>query len=285
MAIMDGRKVSGEILEACAKEVASLHLDHIYPKIAVILVGKDPASLSYIRQKQKACDKAGVQWEQFDYDIDITTEELVSKIDELNSDEMVHGILVQLPLPKQVYAPEVIKAICPRKDVDGFTAYNLGKMFLSSEFEDLSPCTPAGVIRLLEYYKVPIEGQEVVVVGHSNIVGKPLSTMLLNRNATVTTCHIFTKDLAAHTRLADILCVAVGKAGLITEDMVKEGAVVIDIGVNKRADGTLCGDTDFEKISKKASFITPVPGGIGPMTVACLIENTVKAAKRLNNLK
>ena len=224
-------------------------------------------------------------WEEFDYETDITTEKLIEKINELNEDEKIHGILVQLPLPKKVYTPDVMRAINPKKDVDGFTAYNLGKMFLSAKFEDLAPCTPMGVIKMLEYYKIPVEGKEVVIVGHSNLVGKPLSVMLMNRNATVTTCHIFTKDLAYHTKRADIICVAVGKQNLITSDMVKDGAVIIDVGVNKTKEGKLVGDVDFAEVSKKVSYITPVPGGAGPMTVACLMENTVKAAKRLNNLK
>lgn len=283
MTLMDGRKVSKEILLKLAREVNRMKFDHIHPKLAVILVGKDPASLAYIKQKQKACDITGIEWIQFDYETDVTGEILIEKIHELNADSNIHGILVQLPLPEHVYVPEVIKAIDPRKDVDGFTAYNLGKMFLSAEFEHLAPCTPRGVIRLLEYYNVPIEGKEVVIVGHSNIVGKPLSVMLLNRNATVSTCHVYTKDLASHTRRADILCIAVGKVGLITTDMVKEGSTVIDIGINKLENGKLCGDVDFETISKKVAYITPVPGGVGPMTVACLMENTVTAAKRINN--
>lgn len=284
MTLMDGRKVSKEMLLNISREVNNLKLDHIHPKLAVILVGKDPASLSYIAQKQKACTKTGIDWVQFDFEPDIDTDFLIKKIRELNEDETIHGILVQLPLPKHVYVPDVLKAIDPRKDVDGFTAYNLGKMFLNTEFEHLAPCTPRGVIRLLEYYEVETEGKEVVMVGHSNIVGKPLSVMLLNRNATVTTCHVHTKDLKSHTKRADILCVAVGKQNLITEDMVKEGATVIDIGINRRDDGSLCGDVDFENVSKKASNITPVPGGVGPMTVACLMENTVTAAKRINNI-
>lgn len=285
MAILDGRMVSKEILLKLSSDVSRMHLDNIYPKLAVILVGKEEASLSYIRQKQKACVVTGIEWEQFDYEEDVTTDELIEKIEELNENDKIHGILVQLPVPKHIFTPNVIRAISPSKDVDGFTAYNLGKMLLSTDFEDLAPCTPLGVIRMLEYYDIKIEGKEAVVVGHSNIVGKPLSIMLLNRNATVTTCHVYTADLAEHTRRADILCVAVGRAGLITEDMVKEGAVVVDIGVNRMENGKLCGDADFEKIVKKASYITPVPGGAGPMTVACLMENTVRAAKRLNNYK
>lgn len=284
MKLMDGRKVSKEILLKLKDKVSRMHFDHIHPKLAVILVGKDPASLAYIKQKQKACAATGIEWEQFDYEPSITTEKLIEKIHELNEDDKIHGILVQLPLPEQVFAPDVIRAIDPKKDVDGFTAYNLGKMFISTDFEDLAPCTPLGVIRMLEHYEVPIKGKEVVIVGHSNIVGKPLAAMLINRDATVTVCHIHTKDLASHTKRADILCVAVGKAGLITADMVKDGAVVVDIGINKLDDGRLVGDVDFENVSEKASFITPVPGGTGPMTVACLMENTVTAAKRLNNL-
>ena len=283
MTILDGRKVSKEILLKLASEVNRMHLDHISPKLAVIMVGRNPASLSYIKQKQLACNETGIAWEQYDYEEDVTTDELIEKIKELNEDSRTHGILVQLPLPKHIYTPNVIKAIEPKKDVDGFTAYNLGKMFLSPDFEDLAPCTPLGVIRILEYYEIPIEGKEVVVVGHSNIVGKPLAAMLLNRNATVTVCHVFTKDLAEHTRKADILCVAVGKPNLITKEMVKEGACVIDIGINRLENGKIRGDIDFDNIAKIAGFVTPVPGGIGPMTVACLMENTVRAAKRLNN--
>lgn len=285
MEILDGKKVANEIYLELKKEVSRMELAHIHPKLAVILVGKDPASISYVSQKQKACAITGIAWQQFDYETDVTTEQLIEKIKELNADQTIHGILVQLPLPKQVYAPDVIRAIEPKKDVDGFTAYNLGKMVLGQEFEHLAPCSPEGVINLLEYYKIPIEGKNAVVVGHSNIVGKPLSIMLLNRNATVTTCHVFTKDLASHTRNADILFIAVGKPNLITADMVKDGAVVIDIGINRLANGKLVGDIDFENVSKKASYVTPVPGGCGPMTVAALMENTVKAAKRLDNYK
>jgi len=285
MTLLDGKKVSEEIFIKLANEVSAMEIDHILPKLAVILVGNEPASLSYVRKKQKACAKTGIAWEQFDYETTVTTDELIAKIEELNADEKVHGILVQLPLPKHIYTPNIIRAIDPKKDVDGFTAYNLGKMFLSTDFEDLVPCTPLGVIRMFEYYDINVSGKEVVIVGHSNLVGKPLSIMLLNRNATVTTCHIFTKDLASHTRRADILCTAVGKANLITADMVKEGAVVVDIGFVKLPNGKLCGDVDFENVSKKVGYITPSPGGAGPMTVACLMENTVKAAKKLNNYK
>lgn len=284
--LIDGRKIANEMYETLGKEVREMQAHHnVHPKLAVVLVGKDPASLSYIKQKQKACDKTFIDWEQFDYEPDVTTEKIIDKVQELNENPSIHGILVQLPLPKHVDVPLVIRAIDPKKDVDGFTAYNLGKMFLSTDFEDLAPCTPLGAVKMLEYYKIDPLGKEVVVVGHSNIVGKPLSTMLLNRNATVTTCHIDTKDLAFHTKRADILCVAVGKPGLITADMVKDGVVVIDIGINRTDDGKLVGDVDFEPVLKKASYITPVPGGAGPMTVAALMFNVVKAARRLHGLK
>ncbi len=277
MVLLDGRKVSQELLSEVKKKVLDLKKNGVVPKLVIIMVGEHPSSISYIRQKRKACEQVGIIYEQINYSEEVATKDLISKVHELNINQNVHGILVQLPLPKHVYLPEVIKAIDPKKDVDGFHAYNVGKMFLSTEFERLAPCTPMGVIKLLEYYEIPIQGQEVTVVGHSNIVGKPLSVMLLNRNATVITCHVYTKDLKKHALNADILVVAVGKAGLITSDMVKDGVVVVDVGINKVGD-TLVGDVDFEGVSKKASYITPVPGGVGPMTVACLMENVVKAA-------
>ena len=282
MEILDGRKVANEIYDDLANEVQILNTKELYPKLVVILVGDDPASLSYIKQKRKACEKTGIIWEQINYETSITTEELIEKIHELNKQDEIHGILVQLPLPKHIYEPEVIKAIDPQKDVDGFTAYNLGKMFLSAEFEHLPPCTPAGVIDLLDRYNIEIKGQNVTIVGSSNIVGKPLATMFINRKATVTICNSSTKDLKAETLKADIIAVGVGRRNLITADMVKDGVILIDIGCNRKEDGKLCGDADFENISKKAKFITPVPGGIGPMTVAHLMKNTVTATKRLN---
>ncbi|MDP4008185.1 MAG: bifunctional methylenetetrahydrofolate dehydrogenase/methenyltetrahydrofolate cyclohydrolase FolD [Candidatus Peregrinibacteria bacterium] len=280
MELLDGKIVSQKVLEQVKETVDKLKKDGVKPKLAVILVGNNPASLSYIKQKRKACEFTGIEWEQIDYEESITQDELIKKIHQLNEQKNIHGLLVQLPLPDHIYAPEVIKAINPHKDVDGFHAYNLGKMFLSVEFEELAPCTPMGVIKLLDEYNIDVAGMDATVVGASNIVGKPMSIMLLNREATVTTCHIKTKDLKTHTLNADLLVVAVGKAGLITADMVKEGAVVVDVGCNK-VDGKLCGDVDFDAISKKAGYITPVPGGCGPMTVACLMENTVIACERL----
>lgn len=281
---MDGRKVADHTIESLRPDVEILKKEGINPKLVIVLVGDNPASISYIKQKTKACEKLGVLNEEMVLEESVTTEDLIDVVNKLNEDESVHGILVQLPLPEHIDVPLVLRAIDPKKDVDGFTAYNLGKTFLGAEFEHLPPATPLGVVKMLDYYDVDLRGMEAVVVGASNIVGKPMSVMLLNRGATVTTCHILTKDLAAHTKRADLLVVAVGKAGLITGDMVKEGAIVVDIGFN-RVDGKMCGDVDFEAIEKKAKLITPVPGGAGPMTVAGLMVNVVLAAKRLNGME
>ncbi len=273
--ILDGKALAAEIVAECQQKAASLS-----PTLAVILVGDDPASAIYVRNKKLACERAGINSLSFEYPATISEAELLAKIAELNADPKVSGFIVQLPLPKHISEPLVIRAIDPKKDVDGFHAYNLGKMFLSKDFEDLAPATPSGIIRLLEKYKINPAGKEAVVVGRSNIVGKPISTMLLNRSATVTTCHSKTADLKAHTISADILIVAVGIAHLITADMVKPGAVVVDAGMNRLESGKLVGDVDFEAVAEKASYITPVPGGVGPMTIACLIANTIRAAER-----
>lgn len=283
MNLLDGKKTAQELYAALQGDVADLKEKGIHPKLVIILVGDNPASLSYIKSKQKASEQVGIESELLRYTPEeMDTEKLITKIHELNADDKVHGILVQLPLPEHIYEPEIIKAIDPKKDVDGFTAYNLGKMFLSTQFEDLAPCTPLGIITMLDRNNVSIEGKEAVVVGRSNVVGKPVAIMLLNRGATVTICHSKTKDLASHTKRADILVVAVGKAHVITADMVKDGAVVIDVGINRTDAGKLVGDVDFEAISKKASYITPVPGGCGPMTVASLMLNVVRAAQKLH---
>jgi methylenetetrahydrofolate dehydrogenase (NADP+)/methenyltetrahydrofolate cyclohydrolase len=285
MQLLDGKKVSAEIYQNLHGEVLSLKKQGVNSKLVIILVGEDPASLSYIKQKVKASEVVGIDSELVKLNPEeVTTESLIEMIHKMNENPAIQGILVQLPLPKHVYEPDVVKAVDPKKDVDGFTAYNLGKMFLSKDFEELVPCTPMGVIRLLEYYKIPVEGKNVTMVGSSNIVGKPMAVMLMNRRATVTVCNSRTKDLASNTKNADILIVAVGKIKLITADMVKEGAVVVDVGMNRNEEGKLCGDVDFENVSKKVSFITPVPGGCGPMTVACLMENMVRAMKRKQDL-
>lgn len=284
MPLLDGKKVSEEIYIHLKGKVAALKKKNIHPRLALIFIGHDPASLSYIKQKRKASERLGIETDFYHYQPnEVDTEKLIVKIKELNTDSKIHGILIQLPLPQNIYTPLVFKSIDPKKDIDGFTAYNLGKMFLSAEFEGLASCTPLGVIRLLEYYKIDLVGKEIVMVGASNIVGKPLAIMLLNRRATVTICHKDTKNLADHTIRADILLVAVGKPELITENMVKKGAIVVDIGINRDKQGKLVGDVDFHRVAQKTSYITPVPGGCGPMTVACLMENILKAAENLSS--
>jgi len=273
--------VASELYQKLAGKVATLKEKNIFPKLVIVLVGDDPASLSYIKQKRKASEQTGIISELISLKPeDVDTKNMIELVEKLNNDETVHGFIVQLPLPAHVDTPKVLKAVSPKKDVDGFTAYNLGKMFLSTEFEDLAPCTPLGVIRLLEYYHIAVRGLEVTMVGASNTVGKPLAIMLQNRGATVTICNSKTRDLSMHTRRADLLIVAVGKSKMITKDMVKEGAVVVDVGINRDENGKLVGDVDFEEVAPKSSYITPVPGGCGPMTVGCLMENVVKAAER-----
>ncbi len=274
--ILSGKDVSDAMIAELKPLVAKLD-----PKLVVVQVGEDPASSSYIRQKFKSCEAVGMRSQHLHLPEATTEAELFTVIDRLNADPDVTGFIVQLPLPKHLEAcvSRVIRAIAPEKDADGFGPRNLGEMFLSADGEMLPPATPSGVIRMLEHYKIPVSGKHAVVVGRSNIVGKPLAIMLLNRGSTVSMCHSKTKDLGAMTRQADILCVAVGRAGMITADMVKPGAVVIDVGMN-RVDGKLCGDVDFETVKEVASAITPVPGGVGPLTVASLIQNCVRAKER-----
>lgn len=271
-----GKPVADAILESLKSDIRKLD-----PKLVIVQVGDDPASSSYIKQKLSSCEAVGLRREHKHLEEQTTLKELMKLIDDLNADNDVTGFILQLPLPKKLQSslPQIIRAFDAKKDIDGFGAYNLGKMFLSKEFEHLPPATPAGIIALLEYYNISVEGKHAVVVGHSNTVGKPLAVMLLNRSGTVTVCHIKTKDLAHHTRQADLLFVAVGKPGLITGDMVKKDAVVIDIGITRTKDG-LRGDVDFDAVKEVTSAITPVPGGVGPMTVASLIRNCVRAKKR-----
>ena len=273
---LDGRTASQALLESLKPKVKELD-----PKLVIVQVGEDPASASYIRQKEKSCEKVGMRSEHKHLPAETSLEDLMKIIDELNSDGDVTGFIVQLPLPDhlQKHVPQVIRAIDPKKDVDGFGAYNMGKMFLSKEFEHLPPATPSGIIALLEHYKIDVAGRHAVILGRSNIVGKPLAVMLLNRNATVTVCHSKTDDITRHAQTADILVAAVGKPKMVTADMVKEGAVVIDVGMSRTDEG-LVGDVDFEAVKEKASAITPVPGGVGPMTVASLIRNCVRAKER-----
>ncbi len=281
--ILDGRLVSDFLLTTVSREVETLNAQGVTPKLVIILVGNNPSSLSYIRQKENTSKKVGFAYEQKNLDEKVTTEKLVVLIEKLNCDKSVHGILVQLPLPAHIEVPLVIRAIDPMKDVDGFQAYNLGKLFLAKDFEDLIPCTPRGIVRLLDYYELDVAGKEVTIVGRSNTVGKPLAVMLINRDATVTVCHSKTPNLADHTRRADVLIAAVGRPRMITADMVKKGAIVIDVGITK-VENKLVGDVDFDAVKEKASWITPVPGGVGPMTVMCLMDNVLRAAKRLTRM-
>ena len=276
MNIIDGRSVASAIKTKVAVDVEELKQSGVNPCLAVILVGEDPASQVYVRNKKRACDECGLISKEFILPMEAGQEELLNLIYALNWDASVNGILCQLPLPEGYDEKAIMEAISPEKDVDCFNSINVGKV-MTGEYSFL-PCTPAGVIEMLDHYNIDIAGKTCVVVGRSNIVGKPLSLMLLNRNGTVTTAHSKTKNLAEVCKSADILCVAVGKPKFITEEMIKDGAVVIDVGIN-RVDGKLCGDVDFENVSKKVSYITPVPGGCGLTTVAMLMKNTVKAAK------
>ena len=277
--IIDGKAISAEIREEIKAEVAEFkEKSGFVPGLAVVIVGENPASVVYVRNKRLACEAAGMYSEVYELPEATTQAELMALVDKLNADEKIHGILVQLPLPKHLDESEVIKAIDPRKDVDAFHSYNVGKIMIGDY--DFLPCTPAGVMALLEKSGIEVSGKECVVIGRSNIVGKPQAMLLLHANGTVTICHSRTKNLAEVTRRADILVVAIGKADFVTGDMVKEGAVVIDVGMNRRADGKLTGDVDFATVEPKASYITPVPGGVGPMTITMLLKNTLKAAEK-----
>ncbi len=274
MKIIDGKEVSQYIKTKIKTEAESLG---IKPGLAVILVGDDPASHVYVNNKKKACEFCGFNSKSFELPANTSQDELLQLIDTLNVDPEIHGILVQMPLPKHIDETAVIDRIIPSKDVDAFNPVNVGKI-MTGDF-DFLPCTPAGVMELLKYYNIDVAGKHCVVIGRSNIVGKPMSMLMLHANATVTICHSRTKDLAQMVSQADIVVAAVGRAGFVTADMVKDGAVVVDVGINRNADGKLCGDVDFENVSKKASYITPVPGGVGPMTIAMLMQNTLTSAK------
>lgn len=278
--LLDGRSVSDSLLAEVRKDIEALNLNGVFPKLVVIVVGDDPASQVYVSKKEAACKKVGMLSERIALAAESTQEELLAKIHELNADSSVSGMIVQLPLPKHIKAPLVIKAIDPYKDVDGFHAYNLGKTLLSKDFEDMAPCTPKGITKILDFYKIDLAGMDALVIGRSNIVGKPMAAMLINRDATVTCCHSRTKNLLKYTKDADLIVVAVGKPKFLTADMVKEGAIIIDVGMHRMDDGKLCGDADLDGMKDKVSAYTPVPGGVGPMTVACLLMNTVTAAKK-----
>lgn len=277
--LIDGKRISAEIKEELKEEVAQLKDKGIVPCLAVIQVGKDPASSVYVNNKKKACAYIGIESLSYELEESISQEELLELIRELNQNEKVHGILVQLPLPAHIEADAVIQAITPKKDVDGFHPESVGNMCIGSE--GFLSCTPAGIIQLLKRSHIEIEGKECVIVGRSNIVGKPMALLLLRENGTVTVAHSRTKDLKEITKRADILVAAIGKPKFITKDYVKEGAVVIDVGIHRNEENKLCGDVDFENVFDVASAITPVPGGVGPMTIAMLMNNCVEAVRHL----
>jgi len=277
--IIDGNAVAASIRAECRDRVARiLANDGTPPGLAVILVGSNPASRVYVRNKIRACAEVGIQSFRFDFPEDVDQQTVIDEIEELNADPRIHGILVQLPLPPSFDIARILRTISADKDVDGFHLYNVGGLVVGGTV--FPPCTPYGVLKLLEHEKIPLEGKNVVVVGASNIVGKPMALMLMHHEATVSICHAKTKDLAQFTILADILVVAAGKPNLILPEMVRTGAVVIDVGINRLPDGRLVGDVDFEGVSRKASHITPVPGGVGPMTVSMLLVNTIASCER-----
>ena len=279
MEIIDGKELAKKVRANLKKEVDILKEQGIKPKLAVIVVGNDKAYSVYVRNKSKACNEVGIEFEEFLKGDDITQEELLQLIQQLNERKDIHGILLQSPIPQHLDIREAFNLIDYRKDVDGFNPINVGKLSLCED--TFISCTPNGVMRMLEEYNISIEGKRAVIIGRSNIVGKPLIQCLLNKNATVTVCHSKTKDIEELTKGADILIAALGKPKFVTEDMVKSGAVVIDVGINRNDEGKIIGDVDFENVSKIASYITPVPGGVGPMTIAMLMKNVIKAAKGL----
>ena len=273
--LIQGKEIARILRDELRSEIATMS---IRPGLAVILVGNDPASQVYVRNKNRACEEVGIYSEMYTLPEETSEEELLGLIEQLNQSPAIHGILVQLPLPKHLSEERVLLAISPEKDVDAFHPVNVGKIMIGNY--DFLPCTPAGVMELLARSGIDPAGKECVVLGRSNIVGKPQAMLLLHKNATVTVCHSKTKDLKEVCRRADILVSAVGRAGFVKDDMIKEGAVVIDVGINRDENGKLCGDVAFDEVEKKASFLTPVPGGVGPMTITMLLKNTVTAAKR-----
>ncbi|MBA3026286.1 MAG: bifunctional methylenetetrahydrofolate dehydrogenase/methenyltetrahydrofolate cyclohydrolase FolD [Sulfurimonas sp.] len=278
MTLLDGKTLSQKIelnVQAGVKELKSR--SGSVPGLAVILVGQDPASAAYVNMKKKACDRVGFYSVTHEMPEDISQDAIENTIKMMNNNPNIDGILIQLPLPSQIDTTKILELVDPSKDVDGFHPYNVGR--LTTGLDGFVPCTPLGVMELLKEYDIDVKGKNCVVVGASNIVGKPMAALLLNANATVEICHIFTDDLKKHTLNADVLLVGVGVINLIKEDMVKDGAIIVDIGINRAANGKLVGDVDYENVAQKCSYITPVPGGVGPMTIAMLLSNTLKAAK------
>lgn len=279
---LDGNGFAAVCKEEIKRRAEAMTAQGHRPGLAVVLVGNNPASQVYVRNKENDCRECGIYSAMYTLPEETTEAELLELLDTLNHDNSVHGILVQLPVPKQIEPQKVIEAIDPRKDVDAFHPMNVG--YLTAGMPRFAPCTPAGIVALMEHYRIDPSGKHCVVIGRSNIVGKPMALLLLQKNGTVTICHSGTKDLAAETRRADILISAVGKPGFVTADMVKEGAVVIDVAMNRNAEGKLCGDVDYPAVSEKASYITPVPGGVGPMTRVMLLENTLTACRLQSGL-
>lgn len=275
--LIDGKELARITRQNLKIDCYDLKAQGIIPKLAVIMVGDNPASKVYVKNKSKACEEVGIEYEEFLLEENTTQEELINLIKELNKREDITGILLQSPIPAHLDINEAFRTISPEKDVDGFHPVNVGKLTLGQD--TFVSCTPYGVIKMFEKYNIELEGKNVVIIGRSNIVGKPLIQCCLNKNATVTVCHSRTKDIAEYTKKADVVIVAIGKAKFLKADMVKDGAVVIDVGINRGEDGKLCGDVDFENVCEKASYITPVPGGVGPMTIAMLMNNVIKAAK------
>lgn len=281
-AILDGKAVAAKVKAEVAKEVEALKAKGITPGLAVVIVGDDPASRVYVNNKKKDCAQVGIYSEEYALPGSVSQSELIALVEKLNNKKDINGILVQLPLPKPLDEKVVINSISAQKDVDAFHPVNVGRIMIGDY--DFLPCTPAGIMELIGDAGIEVEGRECVVIGRSNIVGKPMSMLLLHKNGTVTICHSHTKNLKEKALKADILVAAVGRPHFVTADMVKEGAVVIDVGMDRLPDGKLCGDVDFDSVSKKASYITPVPGGVGPMTRAMLLKNTLKAVKLQNNI-
>lgn len=275
MEIIDGKKLAKQIRENLKIECEELKEKGINPKLAVIMVGDDKASKIYVKNKSKACNEIGIQYEEYLLDENINQNELIELIEKLNNDKTVHGILLQSPVPDGLDINEAFRKISPEKDVDGFNPTNVGKLVLNQD--TFVSCTPYGIMRMFEAYNIDLEGKKVVIIGRSNIVGKPLMQCCLNKNATVTICHSKTKNIKEHIKDADVVISAIGKPEYVTADMVKDGVIVIDVGINRNEDGKIVGDVDFENVSKKASYITPVPGGVGPMTIAMLMNNVIKA--------
>lgn len=282
MALISGKEVSQKVKDEIKSQTKLLKDKGISVKLAVIIVGDDPASHIYVKNKKKACEYVGFESLEYALDENTSEEELLELIDKLNKDKTVNGILCQLPLPKHIDEKKIIDSISPLKDVDAFHPVNVGKIMIG-DYEFL-PCTPAGIMRLIESTSYDVSGKDCVIIGRSNIVGKPMAMLMLHKNATVTICHSRTKNIEEKIKNADIVIAAVGIPKFVKGDMVKDGALVIDVGINRTSDGKLCGDVDFDEVSKKASFITPVPGGVGPMTISMLMQNTLKAAKLQNNL-